>query len=103
MKRFELEQIDSRSTSALEIHALDGGLYSAMAVIDGERRALYHLGERLHSRHLPALRQALSLSHCPQFLVQHSAYDEMVGQPGSAMGNTLRIPLARLIPERAAD
>ena len=102
MKRFELEQIDSHAASALEIHALDGGLYSAMAVINGERRALYHHGKRLSSRHLPALRESLSLSACPQFLVQQSAYDEMVGQPGSAMGNTLRIPLARLSPEGAA-
>ena len=103
MKRLELEDIDTHAATALEIHALDGGLYSAMAIIKGERRALYHRGQRLTSRQLPALRQTLSHSLCPQFLVQTSAYDEMVGQSASAMGNTLRIPLARLNPERAAD
>ena len=103
MKRFELEQLDGYAASALEVHSLEGGLYSAMAVINGERRALYHRGQRLNSRQLPALRKILSQSPCPQFLVQTSAYDEMVGQMGSSLGNALRIPLARWSPEQAAD
>ena len=82
----------------LTIRSLDLSLYQLEVTLAGESRLLRdELGNPLRFRTLEAAREALApLEASSLHLVQQSAYDEMIGQPGRAQANTMTVPVAPL-------
>ena len=82
----------------LTIRSLELALYQAEVSLAGRDRLLCdEFGKPLRFRTLQAAREALaSLGASSLQLVQESAYDEMIGQPGREQANTLAVPLAPL-------
>jgi hypothetical protein len=77
------------------IRSMDLSLYQAEIVLDGRRQLIADKdGKPLRSFNLLDMKKQLAgLEIAELVLVQDSAYDEMIGQPGAAGGNTLEVPL----------
>ena len=78
------------------IRSMDLSLYQAEVVLDGERQLIADKnGRPLRSFNLLDMKKQLAvLDIVDLVLVQDSAYDEMIGQPGQSGGNTLEVPLS---------
>jgi len=85
----------------LTIRSLELALYQAEVRLAGVERLLCdQYGKPLRFRTLQAAREALSVLNASSLqLIQQSAYDEMIGQPGRDQANTLAVPLAPLKPQ----
>ncbi len=81
------------------IHSIDGSLYQASLIIQGEEKYLADSDGKL-LRYRNKLDFQVLLKDLPiasVVLRQQSAYDEMVGQPVREDGNTLEVPLGAML------
>ena len=100
MKKCEFYDLDNYPVAEIEMHSFEGGIYVISAKIDGLHVPVYEGGKRLMTRDLTSLRRRLGRCRCDAFfLVQSSAYDEMLGQPGKGDGNAMRIAISPLKDE----
>ncbi|TMX33437.1 hypothetical protein DA096_10070 [Vibrio rotiferianus] len=79
----------------LVIHSLDLALYQVSVLVDGEEHFVTDdKGKFLRAHSILELqKQRRNLKANKQMLRQHSAYDEMVGQPSSIGTNELEVLL----------
>jgi len=79
------------------IRSMDLSLYQAEVLLDGERRLIAgNDGKPLRSFNLLDMKKQLSVLDIEELvLVQESAYDEMIGQPGREASNALEVPLGK--------
>ncbi len=88
----------ARRTEAVPvvIHSLDQALYQVTLVIDEREHLLVENNGKTFRRHsLQQVREALqTLPVASLVLRQHSAYDEMIGQPVREGSNALEVPLS---------
>ena len=79
----------------LAIRSADLCLYLAEVELDGDRYLICEEdGSPLRTANLAAMREKLmALGVAELVLVQESAYDEMIGQPGREGSNKLEVPL----------
>lgn len=77
------------------IRSMDLSLYQAEVVLDGKRQLIADKnGRPLRCFNLLDMKKKLAvLDIVDLVLVQESAYDEMIGQPGQPGSNTLEVPL----------
>ena len=92
-----LSELKRRGTLAkVAIRSMDLSLYQAEVEIDGMRQVIADTaGKPLRSFNLLDMkRQLADLDIAQLVLVQESAYDEMVGQPGREGSNAMEVPLS---------
>jgi hypothetical protein len=78
------------------VHSLQHALYQVTVIVDGHECVLTENDGKTFRRHsLSAVREALQVLPLASLtLKQHSAYDEMIGQPIREGENALEVPLA---------
>jgi hypothetical protein len=93
----KLSELKRRGTLAkVAIRSMDLSLYQAEVEIDGLRQIIAGKdGKPLRSFNLLDMKRELAaLDIAELVLVQESAYDEMVGQPGREGSNAMELPLS---------
>jgi hypothetical protein len=95
MRTVNLNQLP-KVINKVEIISLEGPIYIANLLTgDGQYRLCEEDGSPYRRQSLQQVVFDLAHSGFREcYLVQHSAYDEMVGQPGRAGSNALRVPVA---------
>jgi hypothetical protein len=80
------------------IRSLDLSLYHAVAVIDGREHLISDgAGKPLRYHSIMGFKRRLAGFNIKQMLLQqHSAFDEMIGQPPKQQANTLQVPMTPL-------
>ena len=78
------------------VHSLEQALYQVTIIVDGKECLLTEDdGKPFRRRSLSAVREALQVLPLASLtLKQHSAYDEMIGQPVREGDNALEVSLA---------
>lgn len=100
MTKCEFDDLNHYPVSEIEVHSLDGGMYVLSAIIDGGSFPVYERGKRMVARDITSLRRRLADCRCQTFfLIQRSAYDEMLGQPVKSEETEMRIAIAPLSDE----
>ncbi len=92
-----LDQLAALPVDEVIIHSLEGGMYIASVVLGLHTLRVYEMPDKpLCRRKMSEMRCLLEPAGCDNvFLVQASAFDEMIGSQGE-VANTLRISLAPL-------
>ncbi|MDM3869959.1 DUF6482 family protein [Porticoccus sp. W117] len=97
MKKIKITQLLRQgSVEELLLHSLDGALYVVQAKVNDRYYSLSTAtGKEYSRRSIEDIKNDFSGIHVEaMWLIQQSAYDEMVGQPVNTMGNGLRVPLS---------
>lgn len=93
--KLSLQALGKRRIDRLVIESVDLSLYIAHAEIAGRRHLIIGPnGKTLKTRNLLDMKRALASLHARErVLIQHSAYDEMLGQTVASADNRLEIRL----------
>ena len=93
--KLSLQALGKRRIDRLVIESVDLSLYIAHAEIAGQSHLIIGPnGKTLKTRNLLDMKRALARLHARErVLIQHSAYDEMLGQTGASADNRLEIRL----------
>ena len=93
--KLSLQALGKRRIDRLVIESVDLSLYIAHAEIAGRRHLIIGPdGKTLKTRNLLDMKRALARLHARErVLIQHSAYDEMLGQTVASADNRLGIRL----------